>query len=119
QYNALADAFLLGFGGVAAGEKASAAGADRRSGELGVFGERVRVGNRKIGRNPISLGHHCLPNCLAIRAHSDANMRDYQARLTESEGVARSQLTLRPEYELRKLADASLTTPRMRGRHRK
>jgi hypothetical protein len=63
QHDALAQPFVVSLGGVAAGEKTPAAGTDRRPSELGVFGERVRVGNRKVGRNPVSLGHHCLANC--------------------------------------------------------
>src|SRR5262249_27918568 len=73
QHDALANAFLISLGGVAAGEKTPAAGGDRRSGELGVFGEPVRVGNRKVGRNPVSLG--LLPNALIIRAPARVSVR--------------------------------------------
>jgi hypothetical protein len=54
QHHALLDAFFVSLGSGAAGEETSAAGAYRGPGELGIFGERVRIRNREIGRNPIT-----------------------------------------------------------------
>src|SRR5580700_8978344 len=64
--DALHDALLIGFCGVAASNEFAAAGGDCRPGELGVFGQSVRIGNGKICRYPIGLGHGCLPMTFAL-----------------------------------------------------
>src|SRR5215471_9721115 len=94
QHDAFLAAFLVSLGGSATGEKAAAGGGDRRSGELGIGGKRVRVGNRKVGRNPISFGHRVLPNCVVAIALLYKRRRDYQAGPTEGEGVWASLLVM-------------------------
>src|ERR1700686_5099478 len=75
--DALLLALLVGLGGGGAGQKTAAARGNRRSRELGIFRKRIRIGNRKIRRDPIGLGHDKLP--VSVRV-------DYQAGGVESEG---------------------------------
>src|SRR5260370_36729150 len=91
QHDALLDAFLIGLGGGATGEKAAAVSADGRSGELGVFGQRIRVRNRKISRDPISFCHHGLPQsyrCTAKHSLSGSAWPRRGAKTVEMSGRA-------------------------------
>src|SRR5262249_5197658 len=61
DHGALAEAMLVGLGGIAAHEEPTAGRLDRRPGKLGVGGERLGVGNGAIAGDPVSLGHGASP----------------------------------------------------------
>src|SRR5262245_11098989 len=72
---ALGEAGLVGLGGIAAGEEAAAGGGDRRSRELRIGRQCIRIRNRTIARHPIRLCHCALRRLRPLRAGSGQTYR--------------------------------------------
>src|SRR5437764_1384069 len=66
--DALQESRLVGFRRVPSRKKPPASCLNRRTGKLGVAGQRVRIRDRAVGCYPISLGHLPSPLCALRRA---------------------------------------------------